>query len=168
MVVGSALIVAGTIGAVASGPFAVFSFSTEQLCALLSGPYNSPVAPLCLPPHVAPLYLPYISPPFPLQVRLLALPHVARLSRCRVAALDSDAGTQIQTQTQVRIRPTSPLAYWYHGYTVHTKSHAPHSLRTTMLQVFWQAQTRRVRAGGRAYGPPVLMPILYAVSSALV
>ena len=33
-----------------------------------------------------------------------------------------------------------------------------------MLQVFWQAQTRRVRAGGRAYGPPVLMPVLYAVS----
>jgi hypothetical protein len=64
MVAGSALIVAGTIGAVASGPFAVFSFSTEQLCAVLqpvpsSGLYNSPIAPLYLPYHP---YRPYIAP----------------------------------------------------------------------------------------------------------
>jgi hypothetical protein len=53
----------------------------------------------------------------------------------------------------------------HHGYTSHTKPHANYS---TVLQVFWRAQMRRMCAGGRAYGPPVLMPVLYAVRSALV
>jgi len=49
MVAGSALIVAGTVGAVASGPFAVFSFSTEQLCAPPSTYVPSPyTAPTCV------------------------------------------------------------------------------------------------------------------------
>jgi len=89
MVAGSALIVAGTVGAVASGPLAVFSFSTEQL----RGFWRSPT------------WLVFVA------------------------------------------------AAW---------------LVSIAMQVFWQAQTRRVRAGGRAYGPPVLMPVLYAVSSALI
>jgi len=89
MVAGSALIVAGTIGAVASGPFAVFSFSTEQLCDF----WRSPT------------WLVFV------------------------------------------------VAAW---------------LLSIAMQVFWRAQMRRMCAGGRAYGPPVLMPVLYAVSSALV
>ena len=36
------------------------------------------------------------------------------------------------------------------------------------MQAFWEVQTRRVKAGGRPCGPPSLLPILYAVSSALI
>jgi len=36
------------------------------------------------------------------------------------------------------------------------------------MQAFWEVQTRRIKAGGRPCGPPWLLPILYAVSSALI
>ena len=36
------------------------------------------------------------------------------------------------------------------------------------LQAFWHAQMRTIESGGTAYGPPALMPIVYAVSSALI
>jgi len=89
MVGGSALIVAGTIGAVAGGPLTVTSFTIAQL----QGFWESPA------------WIAYV-----------AFAWVASLS----------------------------------------------------MQAFWEVQTRRVRAGGKPCGPPALLPILYAVSSALI
>ena len=89
MVAGSALIVGGTVGAVASGPMAVYSFSTAQL----RGFWRSP------------LWIGYV-----------------------LFAWSTSLG----------------------------------------MQAFWHAETRRVRAGGAACGPPALMPTLYAISSALI
>ena len=89
MVGGSALIVAGTIGAVAGGPLTVTSFTIAQL----QGFWESPA------------WIAYV-----------AFAWVTSLS----------------------------------------------------MQAFWEVQTRRVRAGGKPCGPPALLPILYAVSSALI
>ena len=89
MVGGSALIVAGTIGAVAGGPLTVTSFTIAQL----QGFWESPA------------WIAYV-----------AFAWVTSLS----------------------------------------------------MQAFWEVQTCRVRAGGKPCGPPALLPILYAVSSALI
>ena len=89
MVAGSALIVAGTVGAVAGGPMTVTSFTIPQL----RGFWESPA------------WIAYV-----------AFAWITSLS----------------------------------------------------MQTFWEVQTRRVKAGAQRCGPPQLMPILYAVSSALI
>ena len=89
MVVGSALIVLGTIGAVASGPMSVYSFSIPQLRSFWKSP----------------TWVVYL-----------------------IVAWALSLG----------------------------------------LQVFWHMQMRKVKEGGTASGPPALMPIFYAVSSALI
>lgn len=89
MIAGSLLIVSGTVGAIASFPMAVVSFSIPQL----KGFWESPT------------WIGYV------------------------------------------------VAAWCASLT---------------MQVFWEMQTRRVKAGGKQWGPPALMPILYAASSALI
>lgn len=89
MVAGSALIVAGTVGAVAGGPMTVTSFTIPQL----RGFWESPA------------WITYV-----------AFAWITSLS----------------------------------------------------MQAFWELQNRRVKAGAQRCGPPQLMPILYAVSSALI
>ena len=89
MVIGSSLIVVGTIGAVASGPMAVYKFSIAQL----RGFWESPI---------------WI--------------------------------------TFVIFAWTTSLA----------------------MQAYWHVQTRRIRNGEPPSCPPVLLPVLYAVSSALI
>ena len=89
MIAGSLLIVSGTVGAIASFPMAVVSFSIPQL----KGFWESPT------------WIGYV------------------------------------------------VAAW---------------CASLAMQVFWETQTRRVKAGGKQWGPPALMPILYAASSALI
>ena len=89
MVAGSALIVLGTIGAVASGPMSVYSFSIPQLRSFWESP----------------TWVAYL-----------------------VVAWALSLG----------------------------------------LQAFWHVQTRKIEMGGTASGPPALMPIFYALSSALI
>ena len=88
-VVGSGLVVAGVVGAVTSGPMAVYKFSTAQLMRF----WRDPV---------------WIA---------------------------------------------TVIAVW--------------SL-SLALQAFWHVQQRKVLRGGKALGPPLLMPVCYAVSSALI
>lgn len=89
MIAGSALIIAGTIGAVAGGPLTVTSFTIADL----RGFWRSPA------------WIAYV-----------AFAWIASLS----------------------------------------------------MQAFWEVQTRRTKAGGQPCGPPALLPIVYAVSSALI